>query len=205
MTPQTIPHKSFHADHSVQTIWPYGPSPWPSGIDSRLGRNRLGVRFLAVSDIYPMFIKPTITWVPSGFSGYIWLDSKIVLKIWRWPTTWTYHAAMFTHQNAIPEPVTDSSDFIPSWDGRHVEYDAEDPDYDLGHPQSVRLSMAIRNLWWLVVHRARLWCKHLLYDLSINQHNFWKKTNSELNSKYFCPTLNYILINKTNFVWSSYH
>ena len=27
-----------------------------------------------------MFIKPTITWVPSGFSGYIWLDTKIVLK-----------------------------------------------------------------------------------------------------------------------------
>ena len=36
---------------------------WPSGIDSRLGRNRLWVRFLAVSDIYPMFIEPTITWV----------------------------------------------------------------------------------------------------------------------------------------------
>ena len=29
---------------------------------------------------YPMFIEPTITWVPSGFSGYIWLDTKIVLK-----------------------------------------------------------------------------------------------------------------------------
>ena len=27
-----------------------------------------------------MFIEPTITWVPSGFSGYIWLDLKIVLK-----------------------------------------------------------------------------------------------------------------------------
>ena len=27
-----------------------------------------------------MFIEPTITWVPSGFSEYIWLDSKIVLK-----------------------------------------------------------------------------------------------------------------------------
>ena len=33
-----------------------------------------------VSDIYPMFIEPTITWVLSGFSGYIWLDTKIVLK-----------------------------------------------------------------------------------------------------------------------------
>ena len=27
-----------------------------------------------------MFIEPTITWVPSGFSGYIWLHTKIVLK-----------------------------------------------------------------------------------------------------------------------------
>ena len=44
------------------------------------GRNRLWVWFLAVSDIYPMFIEPTITWVLSGFSGYIWLDKKIVLK-----------------------------------------------------------------------------------------------------------------------------
>ena len=56
------------------------PSLWPRGIGSRLGRNRLWVRFLAVSDIYPMFIEPTITWVPSGFSGYIWLDTKIVFK-----------------------------------------------------------------------------------------------------------------------------
>ena len=29
-----------------------------------------------------MFIEPTIIWVPRhpGFSGYIWLDTKIVLK-----------------------------------------------------------------------------------------------------------------------------
>ena len=27
-----------------------------------------------------MFFEPTITWVPSRFSGYIWLDRKIVLK-----------------------------------------------------------------------------------------------------------------------------
>ena len=53
-----------------------------SGIDIPLGIwNRLGVSMiLAVSDTYPMFIEPTITWVPSGFSGYIWLDTKIVLK-----------------------------------------------------------------------------------------------------------------------------
>ena len=27
-----------------------------------------------------MFIEPTITWVPSVFSGYIWLGTIIVLK-----------------------------------------------------------------------------------------------------------------------------
>ena len=27
------------------------------------------------------FIEPTITWVPLGFAGYIWLDTKIVLKM----------------------------------------------------------------------------------------------------------------------------
>ena len=37
------------------------PSLWYSGIGSRLRRNRLRVRSLAVSDIYPMFIEPTIT------------------------------------------------------------------------------------------------------------------------------------------------
>ena len=55
-------------------------SLWPSSIGSRLGRNRLRVRFLALLDIYPMFIERTITLVPSGFSGYLWLDTKIVLK-----------------------------------------------------------------------------------------------------------------------------
>ena len=29
---------------------------------------------------FPMFIEPTITWVSSGFSGYVWLDTKIVFK-----------------------------------------------------------------------------------------------------------------------------
>ena len=62
-------------------ICAYCLSLWPSGIGSRLGQNRLWVRFLAVSDIYPMFIEPTITWVPSGFSGYIWLNTKIVLNL----------------------------------------------------------------------------------------------------------------------------
>ena len=56
------------------------PSLWSSGIGSRLGQNRLWVWFLVVSDIYPMFIEPTITSVPSGFSGCIWLDTQIVWK-----------------------------------------------------------------------------------------------------------------------------
>ena len=66
--------------------WDKIMSLWPSGSDSRLGRNRLWVRFLEVSDIYPMFKEPMITQVPSGFSGYIWLDTKIALKheIIRW-------------------------------------------------------------------------------------------------------------------------
>ena len=29
---------------------------------------------------YPLFIEPTITGVPSGFNGYIWVDTKIVFK-----------------------------------------------------------------------------------------------------------------------------
>ena len=66
--------------YSMHMLTNLCPSLWPSGIGSRLGRNRLWVRFLAVSDIYPMFIEPTITWVPSGFPGYIWLDTKIVFK-----------------------------------------------------------------------------------------------------------------------------
>ena len=34
----------------------------------------------AMSDIYPMFIEHMFNRVSSGFSGYIWLDTKIVLK-----------------------------------------------------------------------------------------------------------------------------
>ena len=54
------------------------PSLWPSDIGSRLGQNRLWVRFLAVSDIYPMFIEPTITWALSGISGYIWREIFVI-------------------------------------------------------------------------------------------------------------------------------
>ena len=57
------------------------PSLWPSGIGSRLGRNRLWVRFLAVSDIYSMFIEPTITWVPSGLRVYMAWHKNCVKKL----------------------------------------------------------------------------------------------------------------------------
>ena len=79
------------------------PSLWPSGIGSHLGRNRLWVRFLAVSDIYPMFIEPTITWVPSGLSGYIWLDTKIVLKkkICKWDTH--FELLTFFHDKQVSD------------------------------------------------------------------------------------------------------
>ena len=46
-------------------------SLWPSGININLGRNRLRVRFLAVSDIYPIFIEPTITYL--GPLRVLWL------------------------------------------------------------------------------------------------------------------------------------
>ena len=44
-----------------------------------MGRYMLWVRFMAVSDIYPMLIEPTITWAPLGFSRHIWLDTKMGL------------------------------------------------------------------------------------------------------------------------------
>ena len=56
-------------------------SLWPSGIGSHLGRNRLWVRFLAVSDIYSMFIEPTITWGSDG------LTQKLCWKK-KWDQRW---------------------------------------------------------------------------------------------------------------------
>ena len=78
LTSQNIYSGTYILRHIFRDI--YLGTLWPSGIGSCLGRNRLWVRFLAVSDIYPMFIEPTITWVLSGFSGYIWVDTKIVFK-----------------------------------------------------------------------------------------------------------------------------
>ena len=51
----------------------------------------------SVGYIYSMFIEPTITWVPSGFSGYIWLDKKNVLekKNLTTPDPQLFHYALF--------------------------------------------------------------------------------------------------------------
>ena len=45
------------------------PSLWPSGIGSPLGQNRLWVQFLAVSDIYPIFIEATLLGSLQGSLG----------------------------------------------------------------------------------------------------------------------------------------
>ena len=54
------------------------PSLWPSGIDAEQVVS--SIPGSAGYKSYPMFIEPMITWVPSGFSGYIRFDTKIVLK-----------------------------------------------------------------------------------------------------------------------------
>ena len=57
-------YPSIDTVHSETQIY---SKSWPSEIGSRLGQNRLWVRFLAVSDVYPMFIELAITCVPSAF------------------------------------------------------------------------------------------------------------------------------------------
>ena len=56
------------------------PSLWPSGIGVHLGRNRLRVRILAVSDTYPMFIESMITRVSSGYI-LAWYKNLCLKKI----------------------------------------------------------------------------------------------------------------------------
>ena len=73
------------------------PSLWPSGIGSRLEQNRLWVRFLAVSDIYPMFIEPMITWVPSGFSGTYGSTQKLCSKKNYTPPSNEVHQNVWVH------------------------------------------------------------------------------------------------------------
>ena len=58
---------------------------WSSGIGAHLGRNRLWVRFLAMSDVYIIISHVHRAYDYLGPFGvlwvHIWLDSKIVLKI----------------------------------------------------------------------------------------------------------------------------
>ena len=119
--------------HSVKTLW-------PSGIDSRLGRNRLGVRFLAVSDIYPMFIEPTITWVPSGFSGYIWLDTKIVLK--------TYHVTSNSKVNRYSHSIYYS--IVVTLDPHYVDINTEIFPISRGHATGDMKGVTKNMVWpWI--------------------------------------------------------
>ena len=53
------------------------PSLWPSGIGSHLGWNRLWVRFLAKSDIYPMFIHGSFR---GSLGTYYGLTQKLCWK-----------------------------------------------------------------------------------------------------------------------------
>ena len=73
--PSDFPKHEFNNDNRDLIF--NDSSLWPSGIGSRLGRNRLWVRFLAVSDIYPMFIEPKITWSLRGSLGTYGLTQKL--------------------------------------------------------------------------------------------------------------------------------
>ena len=69
-------HREWRVPGNIQSR----QRPPPSVIGSRLGRNRLWVRFLAVSDNISH-----VHWAYDysgsfGDPGYIWLDTKIVLK-----------------------------------------------------------------------------------------------------------------------------
>ena len=73
------------------------PSLWHSGVGSRLGRNRLWVRFLAVSDIYPH-----VQWAYNylGPFGVLWVhmaDTKIVLKKSR---NWNFFSSLSCPYNS---------------------------------------------------------------------------------------------------------
>ena len=103
-------------------IWcQFCPSGWPSGIGSRLGQNSLWVWFLAVSDIYPMFIELTITWVPSGFSGYIWLEQKLCLKKLLWGRFWVPNEANKNSMNLcrliLTHMITSNHNELSKWTG----------------------------------------------------------------------------------------
>ena len=48
----------------------------------------------------------TITWVPSGFSGYIWFDTKTVLKK---PGSWLGFSRSIRHRSSVGMSIMDSS------------------------------------------------------------------------------------------------
>ena len=65
-----------------------------------------------MSEIYPMFIEPTITWIPSGFSGYIWLDTKIVLKKQTWGLKNEEGVKNLSHPNPDKSSTENGQHFI---------------------------------------------------------------------------------------------
>ena len=84
---------------------------------------------------------------------------------------------MCAYQNTIPDAVTNTPKHIAKYNGNNHAYEAENPDYDLDHPQHFRPNMAKRDLrlLWLVVHRCWWRCRHLSNLFSEFQYNVWKR------------------------------
>ena len=153
MPTETIPRKLYPRDHNQKTILrkPYQPDNFTHTIP----RRPYTTETIPRRPYYADHTKQTILLLAD-------YNTETILFIPRRPSHadhTTEKIPRYAYQDAIPEPVTDSSDRISEWDGNRVEYDAEDSDYDLGHPQSVRLDMAIRGLcsrwrWRLAVHRG---------------------------------------------------
>ena len=62
-----------------------------------------------------MYIEPTITLVPSGFSGYIWFNTKIVVKKHIHPTHMGFHMHfLFTkiRGSSIPHQIMHDLSFL---------------------------------------------------------------------------------------------
>ena len=65
-------------NRNIRLVIPSIPLLWPGGMDG----TGCEFEFWQCQILIPcsMFIEPTITRVPLGFSGYIWLDTRIVFK-----------------------------------------------------------------------------------------------------------------------------